>query len=297
MKVGFIGIGAMGRHMARHVLEAGYELTVNDIKKEAAQEVLSKGAKWADNAQAVASSCEVVLTSLPMPKDVEEVVYGEHGLMRGWKKGDIFVDMSTNSPVVVRKIARDAEAKGVAFLDAPVSGGTVGAETKRLTVIVGGKAEVLNKVRNILESMGDIIVHVGDVGCGNIAKLVNNMISFACNEITAEGMVLGAKAGIDVKVLREVIRNSTGSNFFVQNGVLQIFRGNFEPGFRINLAIKDIGLALGMAKECGIPTPIGAAVEQRLLEAKASGLGDKGTQSLILLLEKLAGVEVRAPQP
>lgn len=177
-----------------------------------------------------------------------------------------------------------------------LSGGTAGAESKRLTVIVGGKADVLNKVKKILEAMGDVIVHVGDVGCGNIAKLVNNMISFACNEITAEGMVLGAKAGIDVKILREVIRNSTGSNFFAQNGVPQIFKGNFEPGFRVNLAIKDIGLALGMAKECGVPTPIGAAVEQRLLEAKASGLGDKGTQSLILLLERLAGTQVRAPQ-
>ena len=295
MRIGFIGIGAMGRHMAKHVLEAGYELTVNDIRKEAAKEVLSKGAKWADDAQAVASSCDVVITSLPMPKDVEEVVYGERGLIKGWKKGDIFIEMSTNSPVVVRKIARDAEAKGVAMLDAPVSGGTIGAESKRLTVIVGGKAEVLEKVKKILESMGDVIVHAGDIGCGNIAKLVNNMISFTCNEITAEGMVLGAKAGIDVKVLREVIRNSTGGNYFVQNGVPQIFKGNFEPGFRVNLAIKDIGLALGMAKDFSIPTPIGAAVEQRLLEARASGLGDKGTQSLILLLEKLAGIEVRAP--
>jgi 3-hydroxyisobutyrate dehydrogenase-like beta-hydroxyacid dehydrogenase len=297
MKVGFIGIGAMGRHMSRHVLEAGFELTVNDVRKEAAQEVLAKGAKWADTPEAVASSCEVVLTSLPMPKTVEEVVYGEHGLMKGWKKGDIFVDMSTNSPAVIQKIAKDAEAKGVSVLDAPVSGGTTGAESKRLTVIVGGKKEVLEKVRSILQSMGDVIVHTGDVGCGNIAKLVNNMISFTCNEITAEGMVLGAKAGIDVKILREVIRNSTGSNYFVQTGVPQIFKGDFEPGFRVNLAIKDIGLALGMAKELGIPTPIGAAVEQRLLEARAAGLGDKGTQSLIVLLEKLTGVQVRAPQP
>lgn len=149
MKVGFIGIGAMGRHMSRHVLEAGYELVVNDIRKEAAKEVLSKGAKWAASPKAVASSCDIVITSLPMPKDVEEVVYGENGLTKGWKKGDIYIDMSTNSPAVIRKIAQDAKAQGVAVLDAPVSGGTAGAESKRLTVIVGGKADVLNKVKKI----------------------------------------------------------------------------------------------------------------------------------------------------
>jgi len=296
MKVGFIGIGAMGRHMSRHVLEAGYELVVNDIRKEAAKEVLSMGATWANTPQAVAQSCEVVLTSLPMPKDVEEVVYGEHGLMAGWKKGDILVEMSTNSPAVVRKIARDAQARGVEILDAPVSGGTTGAESKRMSIIVGGKAEVLEKVRPILQTMGDVIIHVGDVGCGNIAKLINNMISFSCLEITFEGMVLGAKAGIDIRTLREVIKNSTGNNFGVEHRLPDVFAGNFEPGFRINLALKDIDLALGMAKQYAVPTPIGAAVEQQLLEAKASGLGDKSTLSLILLLEKLAGVEVRAPQ-
>jgi 3-hydroxyisobutyrate dehydrogenase-like beta-hydroxyacid dehydrogenase len=296
MKVGFIGIGAMGRHMSRHVLEAGYQLVVNDIRKEAAQELLSKGAIWADTPQAIAQSCEVVITSLPVPKDVEDVVYGEHGLMAGWKKGDVLVDMSTNSPAVVQKIAKDAQAKGVDVLDAPVSGGTKGAESRRLSIIVGGKAEVLEKVRKILEPMGDVIVHVGDVGCGNIAKLINNMISFGCAEITYEGMVLGAKAGIDIQTLREVIRNSTGTNYHIQTSLDNIFSGNFEPGFRINLAIKDIGLALGMAKEHSALTPIGAAVEQRLLEARASGFGDKGTQSLMLLLERLAGVEVRTTQ-
>ena len=295
MKVGFIGIGAMGRHMSRHVLEAGYELVVNDIRKEAAREVLSKGARWVDTAQTVAQSCEVVLTSLPMPKDVEDVVYGEHGLMAGWKKGDILVDMSTNSPAIVRRIAKDARAKGVEVLDAPVSGGTMGAESRRLSIIIGGKAEVLEKVRKILEAIGDVIIHVGDVGCGNITKLINNMISFGCGQITYEGMVLGAKAGIDIRMLREAINNSTGANYCIQHRLPDIFAGNFEPGFRINLALKDIGLALAMAKECAVPTPLGTAVEQQLLQAKVSGWGDKDTKSLILVLERLAGVEVRSP--
>ncbi len=297
MKVGFIGIGAMGKHMSRHVLEAGYELVIHDIRKEAAQELLSKGAGWANTPQEVAQFCEVVLTSLPMPKDVEDLVYGKYGLAGGWKKGDILVDMSTNSPKVIRKIAEDAQARGVEVLDAPVSGGVMGAESRRLSIMVGGKAEVLEKVHKILEAMGDVIFHVGEVGCGNIAKLINNMIAFACNEITYEGMVLGAKAGMDVRTLREVIKNSTGTNFCVQNNLPNVFAGNFEPGFRINLALKDSGLALEMAKEYAVPVPIGAAVEQRLIEAKASGFGDKATLSLILLLERLAGVEVRTPKP
>jgi 3-hydroxyisobutyrate dehydrogenase len=197
MKVGFIGIGAMGRHMARHVLEAGFELVVHDIKKEAASEVLAKGTRWVDTPQKIAEVCEVVLTSLPTPKDVEEVVYGSHGLIAGWKKGDVLIDMSTNSPAVVRKIAKDAEAAGVEVLDAPVSGGTRGAESRRLTIIVGGRIETLERARKILESIGDVIIHVGDVGCGNVAKLINNMIALGCSQVTAEGMVLGAKAGIN----------------------------------------------------------------------------------------------------
>ncbi len=297
MKVGFIGIGAMGRHMSRHVLEAGYELVVNDIRPEAAQEIVAKGARWADTPQQVAKRSEVVITSLPLPKDLEAVVYGEKGLMAGCKRGDILIDMSTNSPVVVRKIAQDAKAQGVEFLDAPVSGGVSGAESGKLAIMVGGDAEVLQKVHPILESFSKVIMRVGDVGCGNIAKLINNMIAFGCSQITAEGMVLGAKAGIDVRTLYEVIKNSSGRNSFLDHPLLQVFAGNFEPGFRVNLALKDIGLALEMAKEYAVPTPIGAAVEQQLLFTKASGLGEKGQQSIIIPLEKIAGVEVRAVLP
>lgn len=159
-----------------------------------------------------------------------------------------------------------------------------------------GDPQTLEKVRAILESIGDRIFHVGDIGCGSIAKVVNNMISFTCNAITAEGFVLGAKAGIDVRKLREIILASTGNNRAVERTIPQVFQGNFEPGFRINLAIKDIGLALDLAKEYTVPTPLGGAVEQRLIEARAAGLGDRGTQAIILPLERLAGVEVRSPE-
>ena len=268
MKVGFIGIGAMGQPMSCHLLEAGYELVVNDIRNEAAREVLSKGAKWAKTPQSVAECCDVVMTSLPLPKDVEEVVYGKHGLMAGWKKGDILVEMSTNSPAVIRKIAKDALARGVEVLDAPVSGGTTGAESRRLSIIVGGKMEVLGKVHKILETIGDKIFYVGNVGSGNTVKLINNMIAFGCSQITFEGIVLGVKAGIDERTLREVIKNSSGTNYGIQYGLPDIFAGYFEPSSHQYNSVKDIGLALALAKEYSVPTPIGEAVEQQLQNAK-----------------------------
>ena len=285
MKVGFIGIGAMGKPMSRHILEAGYDLVVNDIRKEAARDILSKGAKWANTPQSIAECCEVVMTSLPLPKDVEDVVYGKHGLKAGWKKGDIFVDMSTNSPSVIRKIAKDALARGVEVLDAPVSGGATGADSRRLSIIVGGKMEVLGKIHEILEAVGDKIFYVGDVGCGNTAKLINNMIAFTCGQITFEGIVLGVKAGIDERTLREVIKNSSGTNYGIQYGLPDLFAGYFEPSSHQYTSVKDIRLALELAKEYSVPSPIGDAVEQQLV--KANGPFSPELLSAVQIYEKV----------
>ena len=179
MKIGFIGIGQMGRHMAGHVLEAGFSLTVHDIRKDAARDLLERGAKWANSPAEVAKACEIVITSLPGPKDVEQVVLGPDGLTAGWKKGDIYIDMSTNSPTLIRRIAAEAGKRGVSVLDAPVSGGVRGAETGSLAVMVGGDPATLEKARTVLQSMSAKIIPVGDVGCGNVAKLINNMIALA----------------------------------------------------------------------------------------------------------------------
>lgn len=295
MNVGFVGIGQMGRHMSRHVLEAGYDLTIHDLRKEAAQHLLEKGARWMDTPKGVAESCQVVLSCLPGPPDVEKVVYDTDGLLAGWKKGDIYVDMSTNSPTTMRQVAEDAKVKGVEVLDAPVSGGVPGAEAGTLTIMVGGAPQALETVREILETMSSKIFHVGDIGCGNIAKLINNMISITCNAITAEGFVLGTKAGIDARKLLEVIKVSTGNNYSIQTYPTSVFQGNFAPGFKIALASKDIGLALALGREYGLPLPVAGAVEQRLVEAKAAGLGEKHIDALILRLEELAGVQVRSP--
>ncbi|MDD5338478.1 MAG: NAD(P)-dependent oxidoreductase [Dehalococcoidales bacterium] len=293
MKIGFIGVGQMGRHMARNVMEAGYDLTIYDAVKEAAAPLLEKGAKWADTPKDMAQQCNVILSSLPTPQIVEEVVYGENGLLKGWKEGDIYVDMSTNSPSLMRKIAEDAAKKGVTVLDGPVSGGVRGAEAGSLTIMVGGNANALEKVNKALMAMGQKVVRVGDVGCGNAAKLVNNLISLAINSISAEGFVLGVKAGIDPQVLLDIISTSTGENWCAKQYPKTTFVGNFEPGFKISLAYKDIGLALGLGEEYGVPLPVGDAVKKDLEDTIAAGYVDKGVDAVILPLEKAAGVEVR----
>ena len=293
MKIGFIGIGQMGRHMSRRILEAGYQLTVYDINKEAAAFLIKKGADWADSPAAVAQACRVVVTSLPKPEDVEQVVYGKDGLMQGWRSGDIFIDMSTNSPSLIRRIAADAKAKGVSVLDAPVSGGVKGAEAGTLAIMVGGDATALEKVRIILETMGQKIFPVGPAGSGNIVKLVNNLISLICNSASAEGFALGVKAGIDPAVLLEIIKVSTGDNWCARQYPNSVFKGNFEPGFKISLAYKDINLALALGRENGVPLPVGDAVRKDLEDTIAAGFQDKGVDAVILPLEKAAGVKVR----
>jgi 2-hydroxymethylglutarate dehydrogenase len=293
MEIGFIGIGQMGRHMARHIQAAGFDLAVNDIRKEAAAALLEKGAAWADSPEALTESCRIVISSLPNPRTVEEVVYGKNGLKAGWKKGDIYIDMSTNSPLTVRRIAQDAKAMGVSVLDAPVSGGTIGAEKGTLTIMIGGDAEALQKVRPVLETMGKNIYHVGDIGCGNITKLVNNLIALGCNSITAEGFALGAKAGIKPDTLFEILKVSTANNWDLQQYPSTVLKGNFEPGFKISLAYKDIGLALDLGKSYGVPLPVGQAVKKDLGEAMDAGFSDKGVDAVILNLEKITGTPVR----
>jgi 2-hydroxymethylglutarate dehydrogenase len=293
MRIGFIGIGQMGRHMARHILEAGYNLTVNDLNQEAARPILSQGAKWAGSPQEVAQTCEVVLTSLPTPQDVEKVVYSANGLKAGWKQGDIYIDMSTNSPTTIRRIAEDAKEMGVKVLDAPVSGGTIGADKGTLAIMVGGEPETLAGVRKILETMGPSIFLVGPVGCGNVAKLVNNYIALLTNSATVEGFLLGVKAGIDPQVLWNIVRVSTGNSWSLEQMPSTVFNNNFEPGFKLSLGRKDVGLALTLGEEIGVSLATGKTVQKSLDAAVAAGLAEKSVQAVILPLEAQAGTKVR----
>lgn len=293
MNIGFIGIGQMGKHMAKHILDAGYDLTVLDKNKDAATHLLEAGANWCNTPMELAKTCQLVITSLPTPQDVEQVIYGAEGLKSGWKPGDIYIDMSTNSPSTIRRIAEDAKTMDVEVLDAPVSGGTMSAEKGTLIIITGGNIATLEKARNVLETMGQKIFSVGDVGCGNVAKIINNMIALTCSSISAEGFVLGVKAGIDPQVLFDIITNSTGSNWALQQYTSNVFKGDFSPSYRLSLGCKDIGLATDMGKEYKVPLSVASMVEQKLVEAMAAGFGDKHVDAVILRLEELTGVEVR----
>lgn len=292
-RVGFIGIGQMGSRMARHIRLAGYELVVHDASPGAAAPLVEAGAEWAATPQAVAATCRVVITCLPTPRIVEEVVLGPGGLKDGWRPGDVYVDMSTNSPAVVRRIAEAAASLGVAVLDAPVSGGTRGAEAGTLTIMVGGPAEALDRVRGVLEPMTNKIFHLGDVGCGNVAKLVNNMIGLACTAVSAEGFVLAAKAGIDPVALQELLIISTADNWAIRQFPRTVFEGEFQPGFKISLAYKDIVLALGLGEEYLVPLPVGEATKADLERAVEAGLGELGVDAIIRPFEEQAKVQVR----
>lgn len=293
MKVGFIGIGQMGLRMAGRIMGAGHDLVVHDVDKTAAATLLAAGAVWAGTPKTVAEACRVVITCLPTPQIVEDVVYGKNGLASAWRSGDVYVDMSTNSPSTIRRIAADAQTKGVSVLDAPVSGGTPGAERGTLTIMVGGNGEALERVRPVLEPMSSKIFHLGEVGCGDVAKLVNNMIGLACNSICAEGFVLGVKTGMDPQVLYDLLTISTANNWSLQQYPRTVFKGDFAPGFKISLAHKDIGLALKLGEAHGVPLPVAEAVKADLANAMDAGWGDGGVDSVILPLEAAAGVQVR----
>jgi 3-hydroxyisobutyrate dehydrogenase len=293
MNVGFIGVGVMGGHMARHIMEAGYNLFVNDIRKQAAKPLLDKGAVWVDTPKAMTQQCQVILSSLPGPPEVEEVVFGGNGLLSGWKRGHIYVDTSTNSPITMRKVAEKARSIGVEVLDAPVTGGVPAAEAGALNFLVGGNADTLEKVRPVLQATGKNIFHVGGNGCGDIAKIVNNMAAFAAFAVDAEAFTLGVKLGIDPATLLEVVMASTGYNSSLNLYGMTIERDDFEPGFRLTLASKDIKLALDLGKEYGIPLAVGNATAQQIFQAEAAGLGERGHQTMLLQIEEAAGVQVR----
>ena len=293
MKLGFIGIGQMGRHMSRRLVEAGHEVTVYDVNRAAAEEVLAKGAKWADSPKAVVAASDIVISSLPTPQNVSDMVFGENGLSQGWKRGDIYIDMSTNSPTTVREVHAAGARVGVAVLDAPVSGGTAGAESGNLTIMVGGDEATLTRARPVLEVLGPKIIRTGDIGCGNIAKLVNNLISLACTTISSEGFVLGVKAGIDPAVMLDILSTSTGDNWPARQYPHSTFVGNFEPGFRLSLAYKDINLALGLGEEYDVPLPVGNKVRESLEAAIEAGYADKAVDSIILPYEAATNTTVR----
>lgn len=297
MKIGFIGLGTMGGGMAANVLRAGYDLSVHDIRREAATPLLENGASWADTPAELAAECDVVLTSLPGPREVEAVALGEGGVLEGMRAGGVYIDMSTSSPTLIRSVAERFADKGAAVLDAPVSGGPVGARTGRLAVMVGGDRAVYERVKPALDAIGDRVGYIGGVGSGSIAKLMHNCIGYGLQTIVAECLTLGVKAGVDAAPLFEAICNgSVGRGSTFANTYPNTYlAGNFDPpSFALRLAHKDVGLALELAREYGVPMSVGSIAYQEMTAALNRGWADKDSRIAMLLQEERAGgVEVR----
>jgi 3-hydroxyisobutyrate dehydrogenase len=297
MRIAFIGLGTMGGPMASNLQKAGHALVVHDTRRPAAEPHLEQGARWADSPLDCARDAELVLSSLPGPQQVEQVVLGEAGVVHGAAPGTIYADLSTSSPSLIRRIHEQFSERGVHVLDAPVSGGPLGAQQGTLQIMVGGDEDIFVRVKPALQAMGDKVTYVGQIGCGTIAKLVHNMISYCSLMAVAEGFTLGVKAGVEPNKLLEAVRGGAyGQGYMLSHRLPEVvFKADFDhPRFALALARKDIGLATELAREYDVPMAMAALAEQNLVEALVRGWGDKDSSAPFMLQEERAGVRVRS---
>jgi 3-hydroxyisobutyrate dehydrogenase-like beta-hydroxyacid dehydrogenase len=292
MKVGFIGLGNMGNPMAMNVLRAGYELTVYDVRQEVARNLEEAGAKWAGSPKEVALQSEVVLTSLPGPPEVEAVVTGSDGIFAGLDNGSAYIDMSTNSPTTMRKLAAEAEKRGLALLDAPVTGGVPRARNATLTVFVGGDKAYFESFQPLLSKIGSNVFHMGPVGCGNVTKLVNNMMAFINLMGASEGLAIGTKAGVDPQALLDAIQTGSGNSMILEFGMQSFVKGEAALGFATALAAKDIGLAVELGKEVDVPAEVGPLVETIVTRFRDAGHGQDDLLALVRDFVQRSGVNM-----
>ena len=297
MRIGLIGLGAMGLPMGRNLMKAGFDLGVWARRPESAEAILAGGATWAASPRALAERSDVVILMVTNSSDVHSLVV-EQGILDGAAPETVIVDMSTIAPAVSRELAAACAARSVHFVDAPVSGGTQGAEAGSLTIMVGGQKHALDRVRPVLEAMGSRIFYVGPSGSGEIVKLVNNLLVGVIAAATAEALVLGARAGADVSVMAQVVGASTGASWQLANQFpLRAFNGTFRPGFMANLLAKDLALALDLGAELGTPLELATVAAHMYEEVRAQGFGADDYTSILRLLESVAGVTVRTEAP
>ena len=298
MKAGFIGVGNMGNPMAANMIKAGHQLTVHDLRRESATNLLEMGAAWADTPAGCVAGKDAVFTSLPVPRDVEAVVMGEGGIMSAAAAdagaGAVYVDLSTNSPTVIRRIHDECAARGVTVLDAPVSGGVYGAAAGTLAVMAGGDRDAYDRVKPMLDAIGSHVVYCGAIGNGMVAKICNNLLSMGIGVLMSEALALGVKAGVPLETLADVIANSSGGNRrLTEKFPRYLFAGNFEPGFATALAAKDVRLATDLGREYGIPMELSNLVDQRHVEALFRGWGPEDSDAVARLQEEKSGVQLR----
>lgn len=286
--IGFIGLGIMGKPMARHLVKAGYSLVIHNRSRAAVEELSQEGAQTAGNGQEVAARCEVIITMLPDSPDVELVYSGANGIFAGVKSGTLLIDMSSISPVVARKLAAAAARQGCDMLDAPVSGGEAGAIAATLSIMIGGKESAVARAMPIFEKLGKNIVHVGDAGAGQVTKAANQMVVGTTIAAVSEALTLAAKAGVDpVKVRQALLGGFAQSKILEAHGQKMLDR-NFKPGFRIRLHEKDMKIALATGSEYGVPLMVTGVVGQMMTAMKGMGEGDLDHAGLIKFVERLS---------
>lgn len=288
MRVGWIGTGVMGAAMCGHLLDRGCAVTVFTRTAERAAPLLARGARWAESPRAVAERSDVVFTMVGFPHDVREVVLGEQGAVAGAAAGSILVDMTTSEPALAREIDAAARARGVASLDAPVSGGDVGAREARLSIMVGGEPVVFDRVRPLFECLGRTIVLQGPAGSGQHTKMVNQILIASNMVAIAEGLLYAHRAGLDLPTVLASVSGGAASSFGLSTYVPRVLAGDFAPGFYVDHFVKDMGIALAEAKRMRLALPGLALAESLYVALQAQGHGRRGTQALVLALAELS---------
>jgi 2-hydroxy-3-oxopropionate reductase len=292
--IGFIGLGIMGKPMARNLLKAGYSLVIHNRSRAAVDELSKEGAQVAARAQEVASRSDIVITMLPDSPDVELVYAGEQGVFASVKPGSLLIDMSSISPVVARKLAATAKTLGCDMLDAPVSGGEAGAISATLSIMIGGATSAVERAMPILQALGKNIVHVGDTGAGQVTKAANQMVVGTTIAIVGEALVLAAKAGVDPAKVRQALLGGFAQSKILEAHGQKMLDRNFKPGFRIRLHEKDMKIALATGSEYGVPLMVTGVVGQMMTAMKGMGHGDLDHAGLVKFVEELAKQELPA---
>ena len=298
MKIGFIGLGKMGSGMAAGILKSGYSLTVYDVQGDSGK-FKEKGASWAASPKKVAEASDVIFTSLPGPKEVEDVALGKNGVIEGIHKGAIYIDLSSSSPTLIRKIYELFNEKGAKVMDAPVSGGPEGAAAGNLSIMVGGDETVFNQMKPVLEKIGDKITYCGDIGCGSICKIMHNCMLITTQAVAAECFTLGVKAGVKPRVLWQTVKDGAMGKGLLLKRLLPAtyFRGNFDkPAMALRLGFKDMDLATSLGRELKVPMALADITWGDFATAMNRGWAEKETCSIMLLQEERSGnIEVRIP--
>ena len=290
--IGFIGLGVMGKPMARNLIKASYRLVVHNRSRAAVEELNKEGAQVATSSQEVAARSEVVITMLPDSPDVELVYTGDQGVFAGVKPGCLLIDMSSISPVVARKLAVEAERRGCDMLDAPVSGGEAGAISATLSLMIGGKTSAVERAMPIFQTLGKNIVHVGAAGAGQITKAANQMVVGATIAIVSEALVLAAKAGVDPAKVRQALLGGFAQSKILEVHGQKMLECNFKPGFRIRLHEKDMKIALATGSEYGVPLMVTSQAAQIMTAMKSMGSGELDHAAIVKFVEQLAKIEL-----